>query len=407
MNSHIPSDWSTPNLGDIVEYLGSGISRPFYSDSVGRPVLRSNNVKSGEIVLDELKYWHDIDPRGADLRTVTPRHGDILINFVNGSASELGKSAVYRGQPENCIVSTNFFIVRLNNTVALPDYVVIYLQSDFYRHWLSEVVGFTGQGSFNQKELRRLSIPLPQVREQEAIATIFHTWDRGIRQLSDLISAKLCFKQGLMQHLLRGQRRFPGFTEDWKHVRIGGVACEISERNPVGDSIPVLSCTKYDGLVDSLEYFGRRVFSENTDNYKVVRRNDFAYATNHIEEGSIGLLKHADAGLVSPMYTVFRTNGDVNPDYLYRVLKTETLRQVFASFTSASVNRRGSLRWKLFSTIPLDLPSIDEQSHINKAMAAFDLEVELLQKQLYALKQQKKGLMQKLLTGQLRTRGIQ
>jgi type I restriction enzyme S subunit len=266
------------------------------------------------------------------------------------------------------------------------------------------MVGSAGQKRLQPGFVRTFSIALPPIPEQRAIAAVLSTWDRGIRQLTDLIAAKVRFKQGLMQQLLTGKRRFKGFEEDWRHVRIGDVAQEVSERNPDGDSIPVLSCTKYDGLVDSLEYFGKRVFSENTDNYKVVRRNDFAYATNHIEEGSIGLLRHADAGLVSPMYTVFRTNGDVDPEYLYRVLKTETLRQVFASFTSASVNRRGSLRWKQFSTIPLKLPGIDEQNYINNAMAAFDREVELLRKQLTALKQQKKGLMQKLLTGEVRVK---
>jgi type I restriction enzyme S subunit len=289
----------------------------------------------------------------------------------------------------------------LNLSAELDSQFLYYCLSSLTEYFRTKVASGVGQPNLNTELIGDVHVPKPPLNVQHAVVRVLATWDRGIRQLTDLIAAKVRFKQGLMQQLLTGQRRFPGFKEEWRHVRIGDVAREISERNPDGDSIPVLSCTKYDGLVDSLEYFGKRVFSENTDNYKVVRRNDFAYATNHIEEGSIGLLKHADAGLVSPMYTVFRTNGDVNPDYLYRVLKTETLRQVFASFTSASVNRRGSLRWKQFSTIPLELPSVDEQCHINKAMSAFDREVKLIRSELEAIKQQKKGLMQKLLTGQV------
>jgi type I restriction enzyme S subunit len=244
----------------------------------------------------------------------------------------------------------------------------------------------------------------PQYEEQERIAAVMSAWDRGIGQLSDLIAAKVRFKQGLMQQVLVGLRRFPEFGDQWRQVRIADLARETSERNSHGASLPVLSCTKYEGLVDSLAYFGKRVFSDDTENYKVVRRNDFAYATNHIEEGSIGLLTRVDAGLVSPMYTVFRSNGEVLPEYLYRVLKTEKLRQVFASFTSASVNRRGSLRWKQFSTIPILLPSLNEQHRINELMASCDREIELLRGQLEALRQEKKGLMQKLLTGEVRVR---
>lgn len=245
----------------------------------------------------------------------------------------------------------------------------------------------------------------PPVSEQKAIASVVTTWDRSIRQLSDLIAAKLRFKQGLMQQLLTGRQRFPEFKDEWEHIHIGGIAAERSERNEGENSIPVLSCTKYDGLVDSLTYFGKRVFSEDTTNYKVVRKGDFAYATNHIEEGSIGLLSHADAGLVSPMYTVFRTKKElVAPEFLFRLLKTETYRQIFASFTSASVNRRGSLRWKQFATIPLKLPSLAEQHRIDEILAVFDREINILKRQLDALKTQKKGLMQKLLTGQVRVK---
>ena len=102
------------------------------------------------------------------------------------------------------------------------------------------------------------------------------------------------------------------------------------------------------------------------------------------------------------MYTVFQTNDQVMPEFLYRVLKTETYRQVFASFTSASVNRRGSLRWKQFATIRLMLPSPEEQQRLTVAFSVFDREIRLLREQLDALKKQKKGLMQKLLTGQVR-----
>ncbi|MGL4514411.1 MAG: restriction endonuclease subunit S [Lacipirellulaceae bacterium] len=247
-----------------------------------------------------------------------------------------------------------------------------------------------------------LGIMLPSRCEQEKIAGILATWDRGIRQLTDLIAAKVRYKQGLMQQLLTGKRRFKGFHDEWRDVRIGDVAEEVSQRNGHTDGVVVLSCTKHDGLVNSFEYFGRRVHSEDTSNYKVVRRGEFAYATNHIEEGSIGLLTHVDAGLVSPMYTVFRTNSDVVPEYLFRALKTETYRQVFQSFTSASVNRRGSLRWKQFATIPLKLPSVVEQKRIDTLLATFDREIDILRRQLEALKQQKRGLMQKLLTGEVR-----
>ena len=118
--------------------------------------------------------------------------------------------------------------------------------------------------------------------------------------------------------------RWFAVPDHWKIVKIGSIAKEVKATNDSGENIPVLSCTKYDGLVNSLEYFGKQVFSLDTSTYKVVSRGQFAYATNHIEEGSIGYQNLHDKGLVSPMYTVFKTDKNIDDGYLYKVLKTET-----------------------------------------------------------------------------------
>lgn len=108
-------------------------------------------------------------------------------------------------------------------------------------------------------------------------------------------------------------------------------------------------------------------------------------------------------GLVSPMYTVFKTDlGQVNNGYLFKLLKTETFRQIFQIHTSASVDRRGSLRWKEFSNLLVPLPNIDEQNEINEASEIAQREVNLLRRKLELLKLQKRGLMQKLLSGKWR-----
>lgn len=117
-----------------------------------------------------------------------------------------------------------------------------------------------------------------------------------------------------------------------------------------------------------MSYFGKQVFSLDTSTYKVVSRGEFAYATNHIEEGSIGYQNIYDQGLVSPMYTVFKTDKTINDDYLYKVLKTATYRHIFQVNTSASVDRRGSLRWNEFAKLPIPLPPIEEQKEIAETL---------------------------------------
>jgi type I restriction enzyme, S subunit len=261
-----------------------------------------------------------------------------------------------------------------------------------------------GRWKLTQDALRKLPILLPPPDEQRAITKILSIWSDFEVQFRELLKLKRHLKRALMQELLTGRRRFPRFAgATWRECRIGDIAGEVQGRASDPDA-PVLSCTKHHGLVDSFEYFGRRVHGEKLEAHKLVRRGEFAYATNHIEEGSIGLLTHRDCGLVSPMYTVFSIKSGVEAEYLFAVLKTEMYRQEFARRTSGSVNRRGGLRWDNFSQIKLSLPSAPEQQKITAVLATADREINLLEQQLAALREQKKGLMQKLLTGQVRVR---
>jgi type I restriction enzyme S subunit len=284
-----------------------------------------------------------------------------------------------------------------------------------------EVMGLVDEASHGTGRLQtyligNLAVPLPPLPEQRKIAEILSTWDEAIATVDALLAALRRRKQGLMQRLLTGQVRFGEFANsndmqvtrfgeipaEWGYLPMGEVAREVSIRNSNGGDLTVLSCTKYDGLVDSLAYFGRQIYSDDTSTYKVVKRGQFAYATNHIEEGSIGYQELYDEALISPMYTVFQTDNRIHDAYLYRILKTELYRHIFEISTSGTVDRRGSLRWNDFSRIRVPVPSLAEQQKIADLFDKVDAEIKSTVEVSNSLKQQKKGLMQRLLTGQVR-----
>ncbi len=212
--------------------------------------------------------------------------------------------------------------------VACPDSIVVVQSNlDVCRDWLKYVLMSkkteldllstqNAQKNINLQTLRPLQILTPSLYEQKAIAEILKTWDDAIAITEKLITAKRRLKQGLTQNLITGKLQFQEFAKskskqkiqigripaNWRIAKIGEIAREVSERL-APENTTVLSCTKYDGLVPSLEYFGRQIFGENLDNYKIVKRDQFAYATNHIEEGSIGLLRDFEAGLVGATLT--------------------------------------------------------------------------------------------------------
>jgi hypothetical protein len=267
------------------------------------------------------------------------------------------------------------------------------------------------------KELKEVVLPLPPLVEQRKIAAILRTWDEAIDKLQSLRAAKERRHRALTHSLVFGTRQLDRFrTTDevephrwltlpasWHCKPIGQLAKEISERNPDAERYEVLSCSKYDGFVRSLEYFKKQVFSADLTGYKKIWGGDFGFPSNHVEEGSIGLQNLTDVGLVSPIYTVFRFAPEkVDADYAFSVLKTGLYRHIFEVSTSASVDRRGSLRWREFSRLPFPVPSLAEQKAIAEVLRTAQADLAGLTAETDTLTRQKRGLMQKLLTGEWR-----
>ena len=262
-----------------------------------------------------------------------------------------------------------------------------------------------------------IEVLLPPLPEQRKIAEILRTWDEAIEKLDALRAAKLHrhrtlthssgFRNAsvgsLPHHGRSGPHRWFTLPASWGIKPIGKLAREISERNGDAEQHEVLSCSKHDGFVRSLEYFKKQVFSADLSGYKKIWRGDFGFPSNHVEEGSIGLQNLTDIGVVSPIYTVFRFAPEkVDADYAFAVLKTGLYRHIFEVSTSASVDRRGSLRWSEFSKLPFPLPSLAEQKAIAEVLRTAQTDLDALRTEIEALTRQKRGLMQKLLTGEWR-----
>lgn len=314
---------------------------------------------------------------------------------------------------EDALCSADMYPLECTNQV-LPKYLLAILMSDKFTSFTKSCSNRTGIPKVNRTELADFKLVLPPIPEQRAIADMLSAWDLAIEKTDRLITAAKSRIMRLSANLLFGKRssekdtlkrnKWFSVPDHWKIVKLGSVAKEAKVTNVAGDNIRVLSCTKYDGLVDSLTYFDKQIFSKDTSAYKVVSKGQFAYATNHIEEGSIGYQCMYDKGLVSPMYTVFKTDKSIDDGYLYKVLKSVTYLHIFRVNTSASVARRGSLRWNEFAKLPIPLPPLEEQIEISAALDTAQLEIDLLKKQAEAYRKQKRGLMQKLLTGEWRVR---
>lgn len=402
----IPDGWSVQRGDEVSSKITKGASPKWqgfdYQDH-GVLFVTSENVRDGFLDVSSPKYLpiaFGEKQRGSRLR-----HGDVLINIVGAS---IGRSCRFDLSGVEANINQAVCVLR-PMSFELGSYLIQYLQSPRGIQQLFGQQSDSARPNLSLEDIRSFSFPLPPSKERVKIVHFLETWDRAIETVEALIANARAQKQALMQQLLpQGttppKKRLPGFSGEWRTLRIGDVAKEISERAGEEAVYPVLSCSKYDGMVESLIYFKKKVYSDDTSNYKVMRRGNFGFPSNHIEEGSIGYQDLFDAGIVSPIYCVFATDEQVDDGFLYKLLKTDRYRQIFAAATNASVDRRGSLRWKEFSRIPLPLPPLEEQRAINEAVNAVADVERGYETQLTAISQEKAALMQQLLTGKRRVK---
>jgi restriction endonuclease S subunit len=409
----LPEGWSESPLDKLTtkeRTICYGVVQPGEHDPNGVHFIRGGDIHDGKISSLLRTISKEVS---AQYKRTLLEGGELLIALVG----YIGETAIVPKSLAGSNIARQVGLISLGKHVH-HEYVHQYLRSPCGKERLLHSTIGSAQQVINIADLKKVSITLPPLPEQQKIAAILSTWDRAIELTEKLIAAKQKRKQALMQQLLTGKVRFKRFVKstetfstrygnypkDWKCVRLEKVATEVSERNADGTDHQVLSCTKYHGLVDSLTYFGKKIFSDDLSTYKLVRRNHFAYATNHIEEGSIGYQNVCDVAVISPMYTVFKTKDGVDDGFLYKLLKSDLYVHIYQINTSASVDRRGSLRWDAFSHIRIALPAIDEQRAIAAVLDRQQQEIDVQKRKYGMLKQQKKGLMQQLLTGRIRVK---
>lgn len=408
-----PSSWAACNLGSVVVDSQYGLNEPA-TDNGSVPIVGMKDIVDGVIDTSSLSK---IVGKVSDLADYILKENDILINRTN-SYELVGKTAIFQGAV-SCVYASYLVRLTVDKERVDPHFLNFWMGHSIAQRAMKRIATrAVGQANLNPTELKKLCpMLLPPLDEQKRIVSVLSACTRAMSDVADLMENNQKQRHALIQQLLWGKTRFPKFQsgefqltkygkipQDWSFPAIGTFAKEVSARNPQSEDLPVLACSKYVGFVKSLEYFKKQVFSDDTSTYKVVPRGTFGFPANHIEEGSIGYQNICDAGLVSPIYCLFRTNGTVCDGYVYRLFKTDHYRQIFSAATSSSVDRRGSLRWSEFSKLRIPLPTLEEQQAISRVFDAVDAKAANLSKQHENLTAQRDALMQQLLTGKRRVK---
>lgn len=399
--SHLPPTWQAVPLDSLTQKdraICYGVVQPGPEDPQGVLFIRGGDIQGGEVSKSLRTITHKV---AEQYRRTNLIGGEIVISLVGYP----GQTAIVPKHLAGANVARQVGVIAIRPQVD-NEYVQHFLESPMGQDALLHPTIGSAQQVINIAELKRVNIVLPPFDEQRAISRIINIWDRGIRRLTDLIAAKVRFKQGQMQQLLSGQRRFKEFeTRDLR-------ACELQDFLTV-TSRPIDRPAKaYKAL--GLRSHGKGTFVRfvedpeqvQMDTLYQVKKDDLIVNITFAWEGAIAIVSEQDEeAFVSHRFPTFVFDqSKALPEYIRQVVITPWFIFKMGLVSPGGAGRNRVLNKKDFLKIEIPLPKIDEQSRIASFLGEADREITLLRKQLDALKLQKKGLMQKLMTGEVRVK---
>lgn len=242
-------------------------------------------------------------------------------------------------------------------------------------------------------------IPLPSLPEQQRIVSVLSLWDTAIEKQTALIEKLTLRKRGLMQQLLTGKKRLEGFSGEWKRVKAGEIFKSISVKG--NGSEVLLSATQEHGVIPRDQLEGRVTMpTGDTNSFKLVEVGDFVISLRSFQ-GGLEYSEHR--GIVSPAYTVLKPIVEIDKSfYRYYFKSAEFIGHL--AIAVIGIRDGKQISYDDFCFVKIPYPNIEEQKAISSILLQADIEIELANKKLARLQEEKRGLMQVLLTGKKRVK---
>ena len=406
----IPEAWDCVPISDLISELLPGVSvntddRPCKAGESG--VLKVSAVANGVFFPEENKVIKPEEIRRARGR---PSSGNLIISRANTSE----------------LVGTCGYVSRDYDDLFLPDklWQTYFSQSNpCCAEWLNALlqiprcryeiaVRATGTSgsmkNISQRSFLSIRVPRPPFPEQKKIAEILSTWDEAIDHTRRLIGAKERRKKALMQQLLTGERRLPGFNDEWLAYRLDGLLKQVSRPIEFDDDAVYRLISvrrRSEGIFLRSEMPGNNI---RTKQMHIARKGDFLISKMQIVHGASALVTEEFDGMhISGSYIALKVDDTDNLDIaFFNWMSTTPYFYHLTYLASHGVHiEKMTFSLRLFLKSKIRIPKdVKEQRRIAEVLSSADDEIAAEEKKLIALKKQKRGLMQKLLTGEVRVK---
>lgn len=298
------------------------------------------------------------------------------------------------------ICSADCYSIKARDNVDKNYLFTLMLSHQFYKRAVACSMR-TGMPKINQDDLNAICLVFPDnLEEQHKIAAILTTQDRVIELKEKLLGEKQRQKKYLMQQLLTGKKRLPGFYGAWSFPKAKEIFQSVSDKDHKGD-LAVLSSTQDRGIVPRDEVdIDIKYDACSLVNYKKVSKGNFVISLRSFQGG---IEYSTYTGLVSPAYTVLSSRKEISDGYYKQFFKsTDYINRLNVAVYGIRDGKQ--ISYEDFGRLRIPYPPIKEQDAIAEVLSTADHEIDLLQQDIEQEKQKKKALMQLLLTGIVRVK---
>jgi len=396
----IPEDWECDRLDNVASVktgpFGAQLHESDYVE-VGTPIITVEHLSEQGIFHINLPMVSDEDKKR--LSKYILEVNDIVFSRVGS----VDRNSLVKQSEKGWMFSGRLLRIRGIPSKIFSPFYSHYFNRHSFKHYIRSIAVGGTMPSLNTQIVSGLKIPLPPLPEQKKIAEILSAWDRAIEQVGKLIETKQRLKKGLMQQLLTGRMRFPEFgkpvkkkgdlPEGWKEERLKNICKKTKGQkvalNDAGEGLPYIGSVSFDNSYYQFTTDKNGISCKPED---VLLLWDGEYA---------GKTSTGHSGIISSTVAVLRIPKEkATSVYVYNALLQEKNRIRAIREGSGIPHLPGDfLHW-----FKIPLPQINEQKCIAAILSACEKEIELLRIKEAALREQKKGLMQKLLTGEVRVK---
>jgi len=400
----IPEDWEIMTFDELGTFSkGSGVSRA-ESNTGNNPCIRYGELYTHHN--DYIKAYNSYISKTVASKAKLLQYGDVLFAASGETKEEIGKSAAF---VNSCEAYAGGDIIILSTNSKLCDAKYIGYASN--APYVTKQKATKGQGDavvhITSEAIKTISINIPPIAEQRAIAEALSDVDGLIAALDKKIAKKRLLKQGAMQQLLTGKKRLPGFTDKWgkmcfksiyKFASEGGTPDTKNESFYANGNIPFV---KIEDTEQKYIYSGKSFITQEGVNHSsawLIPTNSIIF-TNGATIGNVAINKIPVTTKQGILGIIL--NSRVELEFVYYLLSSSTFQD--------EVNMRlskgtfATIILKHLDEIPINIPvSLKEQQAIATILSDMDKEIADLETQRDKYRLLKSGMMQKLLTGQIR-----